>query len=140
MDEHPLRVVIAAADDAISREELDAVAKFYGDDAILVVMPGKIARGKAEIRKAFDAIAAHFNHSVHVSLGEMTILEAGDPRSCSRTRASEQTMEPMPHMPPPGELLTFSSASPTASGAVSSTTRTARTSFPRTPTAETHCG
>src|SRR5919197_2026949 len=78
MDEHPLRVVIAAADDAISREELDAVAKFYGDDAILVVMPGKIARGKAEIRKAFDAIAAHFNHSVHVSLGEMTILEAGD--------------------------------------------------------------
>ena len=33
--------------------------------------PGKIARGKPEIRKAFDAIAAQFNHTLHVSQKEM---------------------------------------------------------------------
>ena len=97
MDEHPLKAIIAAADDAINREDLDAVAEFYSDDAILMVMPGKIARGKVEIRKAFDAIAAHFNHTVHVSQGEMTVLEAGDTAlvlANTHVRANEGTAAP----------------------------------------------
>ena len=78
MRTHELESVIAAADDAINREDLDALMDFYADDATLVVTPGKNVSGKKEIRKAFDAIAAHFNHTVQVSQGEMIILEGGD--------------------------------------------------------------
>ncbi len=75
---HELERVIAAADDAINREDFDALMDFYADDATLVVMPGKNVSGKEQIRKAFVAIAEYFEHSVHVSQGEMIVLEAGD--------------------------------------------------------------
>ena len=39
---------------------------------------GKVVTGKPQIRKAFDASAAHFNHTVHVSQGEMIVFEGGD--------------------------------------------------------------
>jgi len=78
VQEHELKAVIAAADDAINREDLDTLMDFYTDDATLVVMPGKVVTGKPQIRKAFDAIAAHFNHTVHVSPGEMIVFEGGD--------------------------------------------------------------
>src|SRR5438128_5180673 len=78
MQEHELEAVIAAADDAINREDLDTLMDFYTDDATLVVTHGKVVTGKPQIRKAFDAIAAHFNHTVHVSQGEMIVFEGGD--------------------------------------------------------------
>lgn len=68
----------ASADDAINREDFDAVLDFYSDDATLVVMPGKSATGKEQIRKAFVAIAEHFNHSLEVTQGEMIVIEGGD--------------------------------------------------------------
>ncbi|MDN0082738.1 SgcJ/EcaC family oxidoreductase [Crenobacter sp. SG2305] len=78
MSQQELRALIAAADDAINREDFDALMAFYADDATLVVKPGMLAQGKAQIRQAFEAIAAYFNHSLRVSQGEMTIIEAGD--------------------------------------------------------------
>ena len=51
---------------------------YYTDDAILVVKPEMIARGKEEIKKAFIAIAKYFNNSVVPTQGEMIVLEAGD--------------------------------------------------------------
>lgn len=78
MHDHPVKAVISAADRAINDENLDALMDFYTDDAVLVVTPEKLVTGKAQIRKAFDAIAAHFNHTVRVSQGEMRILEGGD--------------------------------------------------------------
>ena len=36
------------------------------------------AIGRPQIKKAFEAIAAHFEHSLHVSQAGMRILEAGD--------------------------------------------------------------
>jgi uncharacterized protein (TIGR02246 family) len=76
--EHELREIIKECDLAIKREDFDSLMNYYTDDAILVVKPGMIARGKEEIKKAFIAIAAYFNNSIVPTQGEMIILETGD--------------------------------------------------------------
>jgi len=75
---HPLRTLIEAADRAITAEDFDAVAEFYADDATLVVKPGLHVSGKPAIRRAFEAIAAHFNHNLKVGQGEMVVIEGAD--------------------------------------------------------------
>ncbi|PJI47242.1 MAG: DUF4440 domain-containing protein [Pseudomonas sp.] len=75
---HPLQALIQAADEAIGREDFDALLAFYTDDALLVVKPGLLARGKAQIRQAFVAIAEHFGHNLRVRQGRLEILETGD--------------------------------------------------------------
>lgn len=76
--EHELKELIKKADLAIKNEDFDALLNYYTDDAILVVKPGTIAKGKDEIKKAFVAIAKYFNNSIVPTQGEMIILEAGD--------------------------------------------------------------
>ncbi|SHH19024.1 SgcJ/EcaC family oxidoreductase [Massilia sp. CF038] len=78
MAPHPINAMIAAADDAINREDFDALMSFYTDDATLVVVPGRAANGKEEIRKAFVAIAAHYEHTLYLTQGDMIVIEAGD--------------------------------------------------------------
>jgi uncharacterized protein (TIGR02246 family) len=73
-----VKQAILDADAAINREDLDAVADFYTDDAVLVLSPGVFSRGKADIRKALAVIADHFNHSLRVTQNEMVVIEAGD--------------------------------------------------------------
>ncbi|MBD9500492.1 YybH family protein [Pseudomonas sp. BGr12] len=75
---HPLQALIQAADEAIGREDFDALLGFYTEDALLVVKPGLLARGKAQIRQAFVAIAEHFGHNLRVRQGRLDILETGD--------------------------------------------------------------
>ncbi len=70
-----LRAVIEAADLAITAEDFDALMSFYAEDATLVIMPGRHATGKPQIRQAFAAIADHFNHSIVVKQGEMQVIE-----------------------------------------------------------------
>ncbi|WEJ74675.1 SgcJ/EcaC family oxidoreductase [Pseudomonas sp. PSE14] len=77
-DLHPLQTLIQAADEAIGREDFDALLAFYTDDALLVVKPGLLARGKEQIRRAFAAIAEHFGHKLRVRQGRLEILETGD--------------------------------------------------------------
>lgn len=76
--EHELKEFIRKCDLAIKQEDFDTLMNYYTDDAILVVKPGMIARGKVEIKKAFIAIAKYFNNSIVPTQGEMVILEAGD--------------------------------------------------------------
>ena len=76
--EHELKEFIKKCDHAIRREDFDTLMNYYTDDAILVVKPGMIARGKEEIKKAFIVIAKYFNNSLVPTQGEMIILEAGD--------------------------------------------------------------
>jgi len=76
--EHELRELIKKCDKAIKQEDFDTLMNYYTEDAILVVKPGMIARGKEEIKKAFIAIAKYFNNSVVPTQGEMIILETGD--------------------------------------------------------------
>lgn len=78
MTKHPIELLIEKADTAIVEEDFDALMEIYSADAMLVVKPGIYAIGKVQIRKAFEAIAAHFNHSLHVEQAGMKILEAGD--------------------------------------------------------------
>ncbi|HET9596861.1 MAG TPA: SgcJ/EcaC family oxidoreductase [Anaeromyxobacteraceae bacterium] len=75
---HPIEQLIALADAAIVREDLDALLEMYADDAVLVVKPGLQVAGKAAIRKAFEAIAAYFEHSVQVRQAGLVVLESGD--------------------------------------------------------------
>jgi uncharacterized protein (TIGR02246 family) len=76
--EHELKEVIKKCDNAIKQEDFDTLMNYYTDDAILVVKPGMIAKGKEEIKKAFIAIAKYFNNSLQPTQGEMLILETGD--------------------------------------------------------------
>ncbi|EKN66934.1 hypothetical protein BABA_13637 [Neobacillus bataviensis LMG 21833] len=73
-----LQEVIKKCDIAIKQEDFDRLMNYYTDDAILVIKPGMIARGKEEIKSAFIKIAKYFNNSLTPTQGEMIILEAGD--------------------------------------------------------------
>lgn len=77
MNEQVMRA-IAQADLAIRNEDFDRLMEFYTDDAVLVVRPGMLARGKEEIRKAFVAIARYFSNSLVPTQGKQVMLEAGD--------------------------------------------------------------
>ncbi|PGV50185.1 SgcJ/EcaC family oxidoreductase [Bacillus sp. AFS037270] len=76
--EHELKKFIKKCDEAIKQKDFDTLMKYYTEDAILVVKPGMVARGREEIKKAFIAIAKYFNNSLVPTQGEMIILEAGD--------------------------------------------------------------
>ncbi len=78
MHAEQIKQVIALADDAINREDFDALMQFYAEDAVLVILPGKLARGRSEIRAASQRIAEFFRHTLKVSQGEMVVLEGGD--------------------------------------------------------------
>lgn len=78
MKQHPIELLIEKADDAINQEDFDSLIDVYADDAVLVIQPGMNAVGKQEIRRAFEAIAEHFNHTLDVKQAGMEILEAGD--------------------------------------------------------------
>jgi uncharacterized protein (TIGR02246 family) len=78
MKQHPVELLINKADTAINKEDFDTLTDIYADDAVLVIRPGMNAVGKERIRKAFEAIAAHFEHTLNVRQVEMKILENGD--------------------------------------------------------------
>ena len=78
MEPHPIELLINKADSAINQEDFDTLVEIYTDDAILVVKPGLNAMGKQAIRKAFEAITLHFNHSLNVRQAGIRILESDD--------------------------------------------------------------
>lgn len=73
-----LKELIKTCDLAIKQKDFDVLMNYYTDDAILVVKPGMIARGKEEIKKAFIEISKYFNDTLVPTQGEMIILETGD--------------------------------------------------------------
>ena len=78
MSQHPIELLIEKADKAINEEDFDTVVDLYTEDAILVIEPGTNAVGKVEIRRAMEAIAAHFEHTLDARQAGMVILETGD--------------------------------------------------------------
>jgi uncharacterized protein (TIGR02246 family) len=78
MKQHPIELLISMADSAINKEDFDTLLNIYSADAVLVIRPGMNAIGKAQIRKAFEAIAVHFNHSLDVKQAGIRILESND--------------------------------------------------------------
>ncbi|WP_321495223.1 DUF4440 domain-containing protein [uncultured Desulfobacter sp.] len=78
MDKHPIERQIENADKAIIAEDFDTLLDIYTEEAILVVEPGRNAKGKELIRKAFEAIAVYFKNGLQVKQNGMEILESGD--------------------------------------------------------------
>ena len=78
MDRHPIEIQIEKADRAIVAEDFDALLDIYTDYAVLVVEPGRNAKGKESIRKAFEAIAIYFKNGMQVKQNGMQILESGN--------------------------------------------------------------
>ncbi|MBB3571596.1 nuclear transport factor 2 family protein [Rhizobium sp. BK491] len=78
MSRHDLQHVVEAADKAIMAEDFDSLMDFYDEQATLVIRPGLNASGKEQIRKAFLAIANHFNHSLRISQDQMVVIEGAD--------------------------------------------------------------
>jgi len=78
MPKHPVEKLIAQADAAINQEDFAALMEIYAEDAVLVVQPGTNAVGKQQIRKAFEAIAQYFGHSLEVKEAGMEVLATDD--------------------------------------------------------------
>lgn len=78
MDRHPIELQIEKADKAIVAEDFDTLMDIYTEDAVLVLEPGRKAEGKKAIRKAFEAIAIHFENGLQVKQNGMEILVSGD--------------------------------------------------------------
>ncbi len=78
MEHQQIKQAIEAADKAITEEDFEALMEFYAGDATLVIKPGLIAKGKDQIRKAFNAIAEHFGHNLVVKQGEMQVIHGAD--------------------------------------------------------------
>ena len=96
MDRHPIELLIKKADNAINHEDFGTLIDIYSDDAVLVIKPGMNATGKEKIRKAFEAIAMHFNHSLDVKQGGMIILESDDTALVlAKTIVSARNMPPI---------------------------------------------
>lgn len=78
MGQHPIELLICKADTAINQEDFDTLIDIYADDAVLVIQPGMNAVGKKQIRRAFEAIASKFEHTLDVKQAGMQVLETGD--------------------------------------------------------------
>lgn len=87
MSNPQLKAAIEACDRAISQEDYATLMSYYAEDAVLVVKPGMVVRGKENIRKAFVAIADYFQHRLVVTQGKMEIIEgAGNALVIMETR------------------------------------------------------
>lgn len=73
-----IKSLIEQADQAIKNEEFGKLMDFYSDDAVLVVRPGVLEKGKEEIRQAFVRIAQYFNNSIAPVQGKMMSIETDD--------------------------------------------------------------
>lgn len=63
-------------DDAFNRGDLEAVLGFYEDGAAMVVEPGRLATGKAELRRAYEWIFGNINGRAEQI--KTHVIEAGD--------------------------------------------------------------
>lgn len=94
MSNPQLKAAIEACDRAISQEDYATLMAYYAEDAVLVVKPGMVVRGKENIRKAFVAIADYFQHRLVVTQGKMEIIEgAGNALVIMETRLDIPTTE-----------------------------------------------
>jgi uncharacterized protein (TIGR02246 family) len=63
-------------DEAFNRADLEAVLGFYEDGATMVIEPGRLAKGKVELRRAYEWI---FSNIKGVARQEKThVIETGD--------------------------------------------------------------
>jgi ketosteroid isomerase-like protein len=61
-----------------SAGQIYGLKPFPGLSSLVIFYTGTLARGKDEIKRAFEAIAEYFKHSLVVKQGDMSIIESDD--------------------------------------------------------------
>lgn len=56
MSNRSLEETVLEMDEAFNRGDIEAVLNFYDDEAVVVLEPGRVVRGKAALRAAFESI------------------------------------------------------------------------------------
>ncbi len=67
--------VVKELDAAVNSKQLDKVMEYYEDTAILVMEPGRVAKGKSEIRDFFQFI---FGMNIKAKQIATNVMETGD--------------------------------------------------------------
>ena len=67
---------IELLDGAFNRRDLEAVLNFYEDEAVMVAEPGRLAKGKNEIRAVYEWIFANVKGTARQE--KTHVIEAGD--------------------------------------------------------------
>ena len=67
--------VVEDLDKAVNDGNLEAVLSYYADDAVMVVQPGELARGKEELRVVFERLLAS---GIKAKQLKTYVLEAGN--------------------------------------------------------------
>ncbi|MCU7796168.1 MAG: SgcJ/EcaC family oxidoreductase [Candidatus Thiodiazotropha sp. (ex Myrtea spinifera)] len=84
-----LNDVVKKLDDAVNNKSIAGVFDFYEDDALLVMEPGRVAKGKEEIRDFFQFI---FGLDVKAKQIATNILEVEDIALFTSRWAAEGTL------------------------------------------------
>lgn len=75
MSKQSLEETVKKLDEAFNRRDIEAVMDFYEEDAVVVLEPGRLARGKAEIRAAFEWV---FRLEGTAKQIKTNVIETGD--------------------------------------------------------------
>jgi len=67
--------VVKELDAALNKKDKEAVLSFYEEDSLLVMEPGRIAKGKSEIANFFDFI---FNMDIKAKQIKTNVMQSGD--------------------------------------------------------------
>ncbi len=73
--EQSIIAVVKELDHAFNQKNIEAVLSFYEDQATMVVEPGKLAKGKPELRKVFEEL---FKMGGIAKQDKMKVIEVGD--------------------------------------------------------------
>lgn len=73
--EKEIKSIIEICDRLIHEEKFDELTKYYTEEAVLVVKPDLVARGRAQIKSAFIKIAAYFDNSIKPIEGKMVVCD-----------------------------------------------------------------
>jgi ketosteroid isomerase-like protein len=75
MSKHSLEETVEMLDEAFNRGDIEAVLAFYEDEAVVVVEPGRLARGKVAIRAAFEFVFSLQGMAKQI---KTNVVESGD--------------------------------------------------------------
>ncbi|HEX9960887.1 MAG TPA: SgcJ/EcaC family oxidoreductase [Pyrinomonadaceae bacterium] len=75
MSPQSIEETVRKLDEAFNRRDIEAVLDFYEEDSVVVLEPNRLARGKAEIRAAFEWV---FKLEGEAKQIKTNVIETGD--------------------------------------------------------------
>jgi len=68
--------LVQQLDQAFNRADIEAILEFYEQEAVMVIVPGRLARGKEELRKTFEWILRNLKGTAQQEKSH--VIETGD--------------------------------------------------------------